>query len=191
MKTYYFINLSTKKLFFYILIIPILIQLVLINIIEAINSRSLYYIMFIFFWMFYLPFFYWLNNAITFLFQYSIKYYNINLMKFKFSLIVNIITLLNFVFFVAYVFSFVYNGGQPNIDFFFVFGGIQFIGIISFLHSSIIVCKTIKTIELKRKVHFNDIYRDIIYYSFPPLTIWVIHNKIKELYHNNKYPNKK
>ncbi len=186
MKTYYFIKFSTKKIFFLILIIPVIIQLLLINIVQSIENNLLYYLTFVIFWMLYLPFFYWLNNSITFLYNHSSKYLNLKLINFKFSLLINIIITLNFVFFVAYIFSFFHKGSTPNTVIITLFIAIQFIGIFAFMYSSYFVCKVIKTIELKNKVFLNDILPIFLYYSFPPITIWVIHNKIKEFHHLEK-----
>lgn len=89
--------------------------------------------------------------------------------------------ILNFIFFIGYIFSFVFKGGNPNIDtvFFMVF--IQFIGFASFVYNSYFICKLIATIELKRKVYFNDIAGNFIIFSIPPVAVWIIHTKVKKM----------
>ncbi|MBZ4042638.1 hypothetical protein [Flavobacterium hibisci] len=181
MRTNYFLKQSAKKVIFLIIIIPILIQLILINLAQVIFDKMLlYYIIFVFFWMLYLPYFYWLNISVTFLYNHSNEHFNLKLTNFKISLLVNVITILNFVFFVAYIFSFL-NGGRPNIDFVSFMILIQFVAIVSFIYNSYFICKLISTIELNRKVSFRDFNSNFVAFSFPPLAISIIQNKIKKM----------
>lgn len=181
MKTNYFLKQSAKKVIFLIIIIPILIQLVLINLAQLIFDKMfLYYIIFIFFWMLYLPYFYWLNISVTFLYNHSNEHFKLKLTNFKISLLVNIITILNFVFFVAYIFSFL-NGGRPNIDFVSFMISIQFLAVLSFIYNSYFICKLISTIELNRKVNFRDFNNNFIGFTFPPFAISIIQNKIRKM----------
>lgn len=188
MNTNYFLKQSTKKIIFLILIIPIVIQFVLINLVQVIINERLYYLTFLFFWLLYLPYFYWLNIAVNFLYTHPNKYFKLKLNYFKISLVVNIIAMFNFVYFIAYIFSFVFNGGQPNIDIILYMLSIQFVGVVSFFYNSYFVCKLIATIELKRNVYFNDILSNLVTFSFPPLALWIIQNKVKrmQLSENNR-----
>jgi hypothetical protein len=181
MKLNYLLKQSTKKIFFLILIIPILFQLVLINLVQVANDEKIYYLIFVFFWMLYLPYFYWLNISINFIYLNSNKFFNLKLINFKITLFINIITSLNFVLFVAYIFSFVFNGGRPDTDViqFIIF--IQFIGVFSFFYNNYFVFKLLASTELKRKTNFSDFSGILFIYSFPPLTVWIIQNKIKKI----------
>ena len=78
------------------------------------------------------------------------------------------------------MFSFVFKGGEPNDVMFLCFGLIQFVGIISFSYTSYFVSNLIATIELKRNVYFSEIVGNIAAFSFPPLALWIIHNKVKK-----------
>lgn len=181
MKTHYFLKQSTKKVIFLILIIPIIVLLLLINLVQLIfDEKLLYYIMFVFFWLLYLPYFYWLNVTVTFLYNHSNKNFKLKLTDFKISLVINIITILNFVFFIAYIFSF-FDGGEPNIDIVSCMILIQFIAVISFIYNSYFICKLIATIELNRKVSFSDFSNNFVAFSFPPIAIYSIHNKVKQI----------
>ncbi|MRX41318.1 hypothetical protein GJU43_18675 [Flavobacterium sp. LC2016-23] len=93
----------------------------------------------------------------------------------------NIIVVFNFVFFIAYIFSFVFKGGEPNDDIFLYVGLIQFVGVLSFSYCGYFVSKLISTIELKKTVCFNDIAGNLVTFSFPPVALWIIHNKIKKI----------
>ena len=146
MGTNYFLKQSTKKVIFLVFIIPIIVQLVIINFAQMIVDEMLYYILFIFFWLMYLPFFYWLNIAVSFLYAQPNKYFKIDLKVFKISLFINSLIILNFVFFTAYIFSFLFKGGKPNTGIFLYVLFIQCIGIVSFIYSSYFVCKLISTI---------------------------------------------
>ncbi|WP_195760065.1 hypothetical protein [Flavobacterium sp. LC2016-23] len=172
---------STKKVFIFILIIPIIIQFFLINLVQSFSCERLYYLIFAFFAFLYLPYFYWLNIVVNFLYSYSNKYFNLKLFTFKLCLVVNIIVVFNFVFFIAYIFSFVFKGGEPNDDIFLYVGLIQFVGVLSFSYCGYFVSKLISTIELKKTVCFNDIAGNLVTFSFPPVALWIIHNKIKKI----------
>ncbi len=180
MKTNYFLKQSAKTNIFLILIIPIIIQLVLINLVQSVSDIKLYYLIFVFFGILYLPYFYWLNIAVNFLYARS-NYFKLNLKTFKLSLLINVIMVFNFVFFIAYMFSFVFKGGEPNDVMFLCMSLIQFVGIISFSYTSYFVSKLIASIELKRNVNFNDVVGNLVAFSFPPLALWIIHNKVKTI----------
>lgn len=180
MNTNYFLKQSAKKNIFLILIIPIIIQLVLINLVQWVSDVRLYYVAFVFFGVLYLPYFYWLNIAVNFLYAHS-NYFKLKLNNFKVSLVINVIMVFNFVFFIAYMFSFIFKGGEPNDVIILCFGLIQFVGIISFTYTSYFVSKLIATIELKRNVYFSDIVGNLVTFSFPPLALWIIHNKVKKV----------
>ncbi|WP_166921247.1 hypothetical protein [Flavobacterium poyangense] len=164
-----------------ILVIPGVVQLIVINLVQLIfDERLLYYIGFVFFWMLYLPYFYWLNVSVTFMYSQSNKYFRSKLANFRISLLINLIVVLNFVFLVAYVLS-QSNGGKPDIDFIGFLISIQFIGIVSFVYNSCFICKLMATIELNRKVSFADFSNNFVAFSFPPLAISIIQNKIKKM----------
>jgi len=183
----FFLKLNTIKTLFLVLIIPGLVQLILVNFAQRTNDVKLYSSLFFLFWLMYFPFFYWLKIAIDFLYSQSKNYFEMNLKYFKISVIINIITLLNFVFFVAYIFSFLFFNEKPNKDLFLWFFLIQFIGIISIIYSSNFITILIKSIELKRKVKFTEFIGNSIIMLIPPIAIWIIHNKVKELLNNIKY----
>jgi len=172
---------SAKKAFIFIIIIPIIIQFFLINLVQSFCYERLYYLIFTFFAFLYLPYFYWLNIVVNFLYSHSNKYFNLKLFTFKLCLVINIIVVFNFVFFIAYIFSFVFNGGEPNDDIFLYVGLIQFVGVLSFSYSGYFVSKLISTIELKKTVYFNDIAGNLVTFSFPPVALWIIHNKVKKI----------
>jgi hypothetical protein len=177
----YFLKQSGKKVVFLIFIIPTIIQLILINIIQMIVDEMLYYLLFLFFGLLYLPYFYWLNITVNFLYSHSNKYVKLKIKNFKISLMINIIIIFNFVFFVAYLFSFVFNGGTPDMKIILYIVLIQFFGVASFAYNSYFVCKLISTIELNRKVGFSDIAGSFVTLLIPPLAVWIIHNKIKKM----------
>lgn len=182
MEINYFLKQGVKKIILLILVIPIIIQFVLINVVQWINDELLYYLTFVLIWLFYLPYFYWLNVTIKSLYAHSNKYFNLKLKRFNISLIINCVVLLNFVFFVAYIFSFVFlKEGKPNVGLFPYIGLIQLVGIVSFFYNGYFVSKLIATIELKRNVHFTDIAGNLIIFTFPPLAVWFIYNKIKKM----------
>lgn len=187
MKVNYFIKQSAKKNLFLIFIIPITIQLILINIIQSVSNIWLYYLTFIFFGILYLPYFYWLSIIVNFLHIHS-RYYKLKINNFKVSLIINVIMVFNFVLFIAYIFSFVINGGEPSNVIFVCVGLIQFIGIISFSYTNYLLSKLIATIELNRNVYFNDIIGNLVAFSFPPLAMWIIQNKIKRMQSSENKP---
>jgi hypothetical protein len=184
MDTNYFLKQSVKKTIFLILIVPIIIQLILINLAQSVMDIRLYYATFVFFWILYLPYFYWLSIAVNFLYTNS-NHFKLKLNNFKVSLVINVVIVLNFVFFIAYIFNFVFNGGEPNDIVFLFVGLIQFVGVLSFSYTSYFVSKLILTIELKRNVYFSDIVGNLVAFSFPPLAIWIIQNKIKKMQPKN------
>lgn len=180
MNTNYFLKQSTKKNILLIFIIPILVQLVLINLAQSIGDLWLYYLLFVFFTLLYLPYFYWLKVAVNFLF-FNSNTFRLTLNKFKVSLVINVIMMFNFVFFIAYMFRFVFSGGEPNDLIFLCVGLIQFVGISSFSYTNYFVSKLLATIDLKRNVGFSDIVGNFVAFSFPPFAVWVIHKKIKSM----------
>lgn len=184
MKTNYFLKQSTKKVIFMVFIIPIILQLVIINFVQMVVDEMLYYILFILFWLMYLPYFYWLNITVSFLYAQPNKYFNIDLKIFKISLLINSLIILNFVFFTAYIFSFLFKGGKPNTEIFLYVLFVQCIGIMSFIYSTYFVCKLISTIELKRKIYFTDVIGNLVTLLIPPIAVWIIHNKVKEIIEN-------
>lgn len=189
MNTNYFLKQSTKKTLLLILVIPIIIQFILINIAKSIIDERLYYLTFIIFWSLYLPYFYWLNNAINFLHSHSNEHLRLKIINFKISLVINIIATFNFVLFAAYVFSFVFNvnkSGKPDTNIILCMALIQIVGVISFFYSNYFSCKLISTIELKRKVSFSEIVGNIISFSFPPITLWIINDKLKKIQANDQ-----
>lgn len=181
MSTNFILKQTTISNFIFILIIPIVIQFVLINSVQSLSSEILFYLTFIFFGVLYMPYFYWLNTVVCFLHKHSNEYFTLKLKTFKTSLGINIIVVFNFVFFIAYVFSFVFKGGEPNDIVFLYVGLIQFIGILSFSYTSYFVSKLIQTIEFKRTIYFSDIIGNLALYAFPPTALWIIHNKIKRI----------
>ena len=94
---------------------------------------------------------------------------------------INIIAIFNFVFFVAYIFKFVSQGGKPDTNIITYMLLIQFIGVISFFYNSYFVCKLIATIELKRNVNFIDFAGNLVAFAFPPIALWIIQKKVKTL----------
>lgn len=178
----YFLKQTAKKVIFYIFIIPIIIQLILINTVQAIHNETLYYILFLFFGLLYLPYFYWLNTIINYLFVNSNKYVILKIKNFRISLVINIIAVFNFVFFVAYIFNFFFRGGMPNTEIILCMVSIQFIGVVSFAYNAYFVSKLIAIIELKREVYFSDISATFITLSIPPIAVWVIHNRAKKIF---------
>lgn len=177
----YLLNQSVKKIFTIILLLPIIIQLVLINMVQSVSDERVYYFIFAIFALLYLPYFYWLNIVVQFLINHPNKYFNLKLTNFKVSLILNIIVMFNFIFFVAYSFNLVFKGGEPSNEIFLFVGLIQFIGVLSFSYTSYFISKLILTIELKRNVYFNEIISNLVVFSFPPIALWSIHNKIKQI----------
>lgn len=186
----YFLKQSAKKNIFLILIIPIIIQFVLINLVQSISDERLYYLTFLFFWLLYLPYFYWLCIAVNFLHGFSNKYFKLKFTNFKISLVINIISVFNFVFFIAYMFSFVFNGGRPSDVIFLCVALIQIVGVLSFAYTAYFVSKLILTIELNKNIYFSDIVGSLINFSFPPITLWIIQNKIKKIQLTNNIPNR-
>lgn len=176
----YCLKQSAKKTIFFILIIPIIIQVVLMNLVQLISDEKLYHITFVFFAILYLPYFYWLSIAVNFLYSHSNEHFKLKLNSFKVSLVIDIIVVFNFVFFIAYMFSLVFKGGEPTDDTFLCVGLIQFAGVVSYSYTSYFISKLITTIELKRDVSFSDIIGNLAVFSFPPVALWIIHNKIKK-----------
>ncbi|UOK42151.1 MULTISPECIES: hypothetical protein [Flavobacterium] len=184
MNSNYFLKQNAKKVIFLILIIPIIIQLFLINIIQVIHNGSeiIYYLSFLLFGLLYLPYLYWLYSIVNFFFTNSNKFVELKLNNFKICLAINVLVVFNFVLFVAYIFSFVFlKSGLPNTDIILCFGFMQFVGVVSFVYTGYFVSKLITTIELNRKIYFSDIVGNFIILSIPPLAIWIIHNKAKKL----------
>lgn len=179
MNTNYFLKQSARKTILLIFIIPAIIQLVIINLAQSVSDVRLYYLIFAFFGLLYLPYFYWLNIMVNFLHPHSSRF-KLKLNDLKIGLIINIIVVFNFVFFIAYMFSFVFNGGEPSDYIFLCVGLIQFVGVLSYSYTSYFVSKLIATIELKKNVHFTDIVGNLVAFSFPPLAIWIIQNKVKK-----------
>jgi hypothetical protein len=183
MNKHYFIKQKSRKVVFLLFIIPAILQLVLINIIKSINSELLYYFLFLLFGLLYLPFFYWLSISINYLHENSRKYFNLKLINFKISLLVNILILFNFVFFVAYIFSFIFfKEGSPEISTVVIMAFIQIIGVVFFAYSNYFVGCLLTTLQLNRKVNFNEITSNLIALSIPPFAIWIIQKKVKDIY---------
>jgi lysylphosphatidylglycerol synthetase-like protein (DUF2156 family) len=178
MNSNYIINLNLIKTIFFIIIIPVIGQLILINILSYTRISALYYIIFLLFAFMYFPYFYWMNSAANFLVEHANKHFKLKIKSFKISLIINIIVLFNFVFFAAYVFSFVFNGGKPNLNIISCMFIFQFFGVFSYFYNSYFLCKLIATIELKRSVNFSDIAGNLALLSFPPLALYIIKSKI-------------
>jgi hypothetical protein len=180
MNNQFFLKQSPRGIFFLLVLVPCSIQLILINLIEFIANEILYYLTFLFFAMMYLPYFYWLNLTVNFLYNMPNNHLKLKFINFRVSLLINIITLFNFTFFVAYNFRYVFFGGQPNFNIIYFMLSIQFIGIISFIYNAYFINKLIVTLELKRKVELIDYIGNFPLLSFPPVAIWFIQNKIKK-----------
>jgi hypothetical protein len=182
----FFLKLSTKNALFLVFLFPGLVQLILVNLAQRTDDLKIYYSLFLFFWLMYLPFFWWLNISVDYLHSQSKNYFNFKIKYFKLSIILNIVSLMNFVFFVSYIFSFLIVEGKPNKEIFLYIFLIQFIGVISFVYSSNFVTMLIKSIDLKRKVKFTEVFGISIFMLIPPYAIWIIHNQVKELMNNKK-----
>lgn len=184
----YFFNQSTKKNIFLIVIIPVLFQLMIVSLVSIYYENSLfYYLLFFLFWLLFLPFFYWLNIIVTYLYTISNDYFNLNLKYFKISLLLNLITILNFVFCLAYILSFVFNGSKPNIDIVMCFFGFHVFGMIFFIYNGYFISKLFATLDLKRKVNFKDTLNYKVFHSIRFIAVRSIHSKGKKFYlENNK-----
>jgi hypothetical protein len=185
MKTNFILRQGAKGVIFFVFVVPIIIQLILINIVPNVYDVRMYYLLFFIFGLLYLPYFYWLKNAAFFLHSYSNNYEKMKFARFQISLLINILTVFNFVFFTAYIFSFYFRGGTPNIDIISILIFIQFIGVFSFAYNSYYICKVISTVDLRRKVHFNEIAGKFILFAIPPLAIWILQNKVQGLLKNS------
>lgn len=173
-----------KKNFFLVIILPIVVQLFIINIVKIIRDETLYYTMYVLFWLLYFPYFYWLKNSIHFLYQHSKRQQDFKMRNFKIGILIILLWLLNFVLFVAYVFAFVFNiylEKEPNLDVIMCFAVIGFIGPISSFYTGYFMYRLIKSIDLKEDFNMADFIGNFIFYSFPPLAFWVIEKKIKAI----------
>lgn len=186
MNANYFFNQSTKKNIFIIVIIPILFQLLIVNLVRiCYESSILYYLLFFLFWLLFLPFFYWLKIMVTYLYNIPNDYFNFKLKYFKISLFVNAITFLNFVFCLAYIFSFVFKGSKPNIDVVVYFFGFHAFGMIFFIYNGYFISKLFATLELKRKVNYIDTINYKGFLSIRLIAVWSIHKKGKKFFLEN------
>lgn len=111
----------------------------------------------------------------------SNKFFKLKLNNFKICLLINIVVVFNFVFFTAYSFRLVFNGVVPSDEIFLFVGLIQFLGVLSFSYSGYFISKLILTIELKRKVYFNEIVGNLVTFIFPPIALFTIHKRIKRI----------
>lgn len=181
MNNNFFLKHSVRRTFFLFIIVPFVIQLVIINLIKIIEAESLYYLIFLIFAILYLPYFLWLNVVVGFLYGRKNKFFNLKLSNFKISLIINVIVVFNFIFFAAYVFSFIFLDNHPNTNILLSMVCIQFIGIPSFIYNLYFINKLIVTTEYKRKVRLNDFAGNFLVLSFPPLALWYLQSKIKKI----------
>jgi hypothetical protein len=184
MKESILIKNSSKKNFILIIVIPMIIQLALINIARIVKNETLYYWVFISFWTLYLPYYYWLNKAIIFLISNTKKNPFKNLKKIQFSIVINALTTLNFVLFVAYIFSFTFyfeNIGKPNDLILLAMASFNFVGIISSCYSAYSIYKVIISFDSDKRINFSDFTTKIIFYTFPPFVLWVTDKKVKEI----------
>lgn len=157
-------------------------QLALVNIVQAVSDERLYYFLFFIFWLLCFPYFYWLNAAVRFLYNNKKNNnFKIDFINFKISLLVNLITVFNFIFFVAYIFSFIDSGESPNINIIGFMGFIQFIGVVSFAYNGYFISKLLATLDLEKKVYFSDISGNFILFSFPLASVWIIQGKIRKM----------
>lgn len=183
MKVDIFLKLKPIKVIFFTLFIPVVLQLFIINFfMKFFDSDFIYYFLFGIFYMLYVPYFYWLNSITNSLYSLQNHFFNLKMKYFKITLFVNMLVILNFVFFVAYTFKFVYENGEPNHSLFVYIFISQIIGIVSFAMNSYFVSKLIVTLELNRKVKLSDFLGNFIVLSIPPIAIWLIQNKARKIF---------
>jgi hypothetical protein len=179
----YLLKQSAIKVIIITIIIPIIIQFIIIDKILVYNYiKNLHYFLVFIFGLFYLPYLYWFYNSSKFLFSIKNEFFNLKFNTYKISFLYIILILFNFLVFFSYVFSFVLNEkGEPNLNILIILIIIQFTGIFAFIYSSYFISKLIATIELKRKVYFTEITKDMFNLAIPPLAIIYIQNKILKI----------
>lgn len=189
MYTNFFLNYSGRRIFTFILVIPIIIQFILLHFVQMISREELYYLLFLFFGFLYLPYFYWLNTVVTYLYSYPNKYFKLKLKDFKVSLVIAIIVVFNFVFLIAYMFSIAFKEGEPNNILILCMGLIQFVGFVSCVYLGYFVIKLTLTLELKREINFLNVINNLAFFYFPLIGFWIIHNKLKSIQLSHKTAN--
>lgn len=180
METSYFIKQSVLKVISKIIILPFLLITTIIFFLQIYIKENYYFVMFILFYFMFLPYFYWFYSVSNYLYKKKNQYFHIRFNNLKFSLLLNILTILNFILFGIYVFNSLLKSEEPNTKILFIFLFFQLIGLISFLYSSYFICKLVATIEYNRNVKLIDFVGNLFFLSYPPLAIWFIHNKINK-----------
>lgn len=179
MKKYFFFKWSSSKVIFSFCILPLLLQIVLLNLVSKEMEKVHFYFVFFLIWLLCLPYFYWYHSSVKYLYNQAKNYFKIDIVKFNSSLIIIMLTFFNMVVFVAYIFHSFLIGQKPEMYLINIMMIFQFLGVLSFVYNSYFVNKLIATIELKREVNFKDFSNS--FFPFPFSTMKAIQRNIKKM----------
>lgn len=177
---------TPRKIFFVIIVIPFLIQCILLNIIKTTTNINFYYFMFFILALFYLPYFYYLNVAVKFLYNNkSVEKNVLKIITFKATLIINIILVFNFVFLAANQFGSVFHEFESKLssDLMLLLLAFQLIGFLSYLYNTYFIIRLLN-IENVRTCFINNLFLKLFFLSYPPIAIWVIQTQIRKIEKN-------
>jgi hypothetical protein len=177
----YIIKHSVKKTFIFFLLIPLFLQIVVYTFIKNLLDINLYFFAYCIFAILYLPYFYWLNSAVKYLYSKFNTKNKLKIIRFKVAFYVNIISVFNFVFIIAYIFRPVFHEQNFDLDngILLSLGAIQFVGVISFVYSTYFVIRLLN-IDSKRCFIFSNIIFKVVFLSYPPIALWVIQTQIRK-----------
>lgn len=179
MKTHCFFKWSSSKVIFIFCVIPLLLQIVMLNFVNKEMEKVHFYFVFFLIWLLCLPYFYWLHTSVKYLYNQVNYFFKMDSVKFNRSLIIIMLAFLNVVVFVAYIFHSYLVGQKPELYLINIMAIFQFLGVLTFVYNSYFVNKLIATIELKREVNFKDFSNT--FFSFPFSTMKAIQRNIKKM----------
>lgn len=182
----YILKLSVKKALLLFILIPAFLQNVLNNFIESSQNVNWYYFFYLLFALLYLPYFYWFNCAVKFLHSKSKKKSELKLNRFTLSLRTNIILVFNFVFLIAYIFSFPTQNSEEgrNSTIIITLLAIQSLSIISFFYNTFFVIRLLN-IEKKDFFFFKNIFIKLFFLSHPLPALWLIQTEFRKIQMNS------
>lgn len=177
----YIAKQSVKKTFIIFILIPFFLQTAVNSLIFNLINIYLYFFAYFIWTILYLPYFYWLNNAVKYLYSKFNTKNKLKIIRFKVAFYVNIISVFNFVFIIAYIFRPVFHEQTFDLDngILLSLGAIQFVGVISFVYSTYFVIRLVN-IDSKRCFIFSNIIFKVVFLSYPPISLWVIQTQIRK-----------
>jgi hypothetical protein len=170
------------KIYLILIVVPIFLQFIFINIAKSVTTDWIYYLIFLLFWLCYLPYFLWLNSVIKYIHEKTKVTYKLKLAYFKISLFLNNLTLFIFVFIIAYVFNFVLikkENPPMNIISFALF--FQSIGVISFIYTGYFISKLNSAKNSNNTDLRKDFFGNIAIYAIPIIALGYIHKYVSNL----------